>query len=169
MVQFWDFLNQNFISSVLEALFFGLIAAYLFYRFSGAAEKKALLKQTKQLLLVALQPNIETARVLLDQLNKNDVTRVPRPMDTTIMNILLQGKFTEIMGIELIKQIAEVYRISELINKDYEVLQETFNGLSVSIVGIQEIRNKIVKESIIRIKALQNAMKTLQQIVDKLN
>lgn len=164
----WEFLNQNFISSLFEALIFGLVAAYIFYKFSDANEKRSLTLQTRSLIEESINELQETTDVLIKQLEKNDVTRVPRPLDTTILRVLLQGKFTEVMNAELVTGVAKVYRISELINADYDSLHQTFNGVSVSIEGVTDIRNKIVGESRIRLSALSKEIDLLSKQNEKL-
>ena len=140
----WYVLNLNFVSSIFGAIIFGTLSSYLFYRFSGYSERKALSLQIAKILLEPINKILENIDLLKKQLEKEAVIQIPNPFDISPVSFVMQGKFVEAMSPELIAKLVKVYSYSIMINEFYRKLSDTYIGPSAALSGIAESRKELI-------------------------
>ena len=141
--QVWNFLNQNIISEAIGAMFFGLIATYLFYRFSRRQELKELKIKITEKLKKEISENKNIIEQILTSFNNQTILVDPLPLKVSVLSAIINGKFIDVFSP---KQVFLIFELSEEVNKANRLYEELFNkycSVDAALGGMEIIRNSI--------------------------
>lgn len=163
----WGFLDTNFGSALVGAIVFGVIAGVILNLFIGRRERRSLSRQVQLILKDALKENIETQDLLIDQLNKEQVSMVPDPFNVIPLQVILRGKFVEVMKPELVSKIANAYRYCSMINIYYSRLSSTYIGPARALTGVSNLRQSLILECQNQLVGLKKYHLEAQELLNK--
>jgi hypothetical protein len=163
----WKILNGNLVSALLGSVVFGIVAGLVLNALIGRRERKALIKQVEVILKKTTKEILETHDLIEEQLKKGSITLVPNPLIITPLQVILQGKFVEVMDAELVSEVANTYRYCTMLNANYDRLADLITGPALALSNASEIRQSLIEECQKQLPGLKASVAKIEKLLPK--
>lgn len=124
----------------------------------GRSERKSLNTQVSLILTEAIKNNLETHSLFLEQLREDNMTMVPDPFCVTPLQVILQGKFVEVMRPELVSELTTTYRYCLMMNSHQARFTELVIGPASSLTHSMPARQELIRECLRQMPGLKASL-----------
>lgn len=163
----WKILNGNLVSALLGSVVFGIVAGLILNALIGRRERQALIEQVKLILIKAVKEILETHDLLEGQLKVGSITMVPNPLNVAPLQVILQGKFVEVMDAELVSEVANTYRYCTMINDNYHRLADLLTGPALALANAPELQQSLKEECLRQLPGLKTSAIKIKKLLPK--